>query len=76
MNYRFDFSGDFGYELSIHDINAIDRMVSIEEKAQYCDEIIARENGHKRIVKRWGVDVIEFCSENGYLMFSVYCIND
>ena len=74
MTYKFDFSGDYGYELSSNDINAINEMESIEQKAQYCDEIIARENGYKKIVKKWGVDVIEFRSENGYVMFSVYCI--
>lgn len=76
MTYKFDFSGDFGYELSSHDISAINGMKSAEEKAQYCDGILDRENGYKKIVKRWGVDIIQFCSENGYLMFSVYCTND
>jgi hypothetical protein len=76
MNYKFDFSGDFGYELSIHDINAINALESVEQKAQYCDAILNRENGYKKIVRQWGADVIKFYSENGYLMFSVYCIND
>ena len=76
MTYNFDFSGDYGYELSNCDINAINEMKSIEQKAQYCDGIIDRENGYKKIEKRMGADVIQFCSENGYLMFSIYCIND
>ena len=76
MIYRFDFSGDYGYELGKLDINTINGMESIEEKARYCDEILDRENGYKKIARRLGCDVIQFCSDNGYLMFSVYCIND
>ena len=76
MTYKFDFFGDYGYQLSDYDINAINGMESEEGKAQYCDGIIERENGYKKIVKRSGVDVIQFCSENGYIMFSVYCINE
>ena len=76
MTYNFDFSGDYGYELSSYDIDAINGMKSAEEKGLYCNGILDRENGYKKIVKQWGADVIKFCSENGYLMFSVYCIND
>ena len=76
MTYKFDFFGDYGYQLSSNDINAINGMKRNEEKAQYCDGIIERESGYKKIVKRLGADVIQFCSENGYIMFSVYCIND
>lgn len=76
MTYKFDFSGDYGYELSNYDINVINEMKSIEEKGLYCNGILDRENGYKKIEKRRGADVIKFCSENGYLMFSVYCISD
>ena len=76
MTYKFNFLGDYGYELSSLDINAINGMQSIEEKAQYCDGILERESGYKKIVKQFGVDVILFCSQNGHIMFSVYCIND
>lgn len=76
MTYKIDFSGDFGYELSSYDINVINGMGTVVEKARYCDEIIDRENGYKKIVKRFGEDVIQYCSENGYIMFSVNYIND
>ena len=72
MDYKFDFSGDYGYELSSLDVNAINRIKSIEEKAVYCNGILDRENGYKKVVK----NVVQFCSKNGYTMFSVYCIND
>ena len=76
MTYEFDFSGDYGYELSTYDISAINALKSIEEKGVYCDSILERENGYKKIEKRRGADVIRFFSENGYVMFCVYCIND
>ena len=76
MTYRFVFTGDYGHELSNSDINNINSLESIEDKARYCDKILDRENGHIKIVTRWGVDVLQFCSENCFLMFSVYCTND
>lgn len=76
MTYKFDFSSDYGYELSNYDINAINELKSIEEKGVYCSSILERENGYRKIEKRRGADVVRFFSENGYLMFSVYCIND
>jgi len=75
MTLTFDFSGDYGYELSLEMQDNLKSCQSNEEASDLCLSITTNTKIMKNRFSKDSGNIVQFFSYNWYLMFTVYVKN-